>query len=337
MENSSPMTDGRGIQVIELHMMDKSKYYPLALVSGTLIRTTLYPLGLVKTRLQVQNKKTFYNGTWDAFKKISRIEGVRGLYRGYWVNSLLVFPQMSYITVYEGTRQWLQDHSIESTQLKSFLSGGCASVASQTFVVPLDIISQHLMMIGSQHKPYRVPKSDAHRAIKPGHTHLNTLNIEISNSSSRLGTSYKIMKAIYTKYGLRGFYKGYFISLSVYTPHSALWWLLYDKYSGLVAKMSPDWVPRLVLQCIAAPLAGCTATIITNPLDVSRTRVQVSGTGTLFTTLAELWKYEGIKMFTKAFTARMTQSTIFSFSIILGYETIKRWSLLEEHKVNVRW
>ena len=49
----------------------------------------------------------------------------------------------------------------------------------------------------------------------------------------RIGGSYKIAQAVYSKYGLRGFYKGYFISLSVYAPHSALWWLFYDRYSGM--------------------------------------------------------------------------------------------------------
>ena len=85
----------RSIQVIELHMMDKTKYYPLALLSGATIRTALYPLSLVKTRLQVQNKKTMYNGTWNAFKKITHLEGFQGLYRGYLVSSLLIVPQVS--------------------------------------------------------------------------------------------------------------------------------------------------------------------------------------------------------------------------------------------------
>lgn len=94
--NSSPSkTTDRSIKVIELHMMDKTKYYPLALVSGATIRTALYPLTVVKTRLQVQNKRTLYNGTWDAFKKITRMEGFQGLYRGYLVSSLLIFPQVS--------------------------------------------------------------------------------------------------------------------------------------------------------------------------------------------------------------------------------------------------
>ena len=90
---------------------------------------------------------------------------------------------MSYITVYEGTRQWLHDHSIESTIIKSFIAGGCASVASQSFVVPLDIITQHLMLLGA-HSPMK-KVADSH-TVKPGHMHLNTLNIQISNSGSRL-------------------------------------------------------------------------------------------------------------------------------------------------------
>lgn len=88
-------TSDRSIQVIELHMMDQTKYYPLALLSGTTIRTVLYPVSLVKTRLQIQNKKTLYNGTWDAFKKISHLEGIQGLYRGYLVSCLFIVPQVN--------------------------------------------------------------------------------------------------------------------------------------------------------------------------------------------------------------------------------------------------
>ena len=95
MAESSDMTDASSIQVIELNMMDKRKYYPLALLSGACIRTCLYPLSLVKTRLQVQNRRTMYNGTLDAFRKIFKMEGMTGLYRGYWVNSMLIVPQVS--------------------------------------------------------------------------------------------------------------------------------------------------------------------------------------------------------------------------------------------------
>lgn len=42
-------------------------------------------------------------------------------------------------------------------------------------------------------------------------------------------------------------------------------------------------------------------------------------------------------MFTKGLSARLVQSIMFSFSIILGYETIKRVSVKEEYKHHVKW
>lgn len=74
------------IQVIELKMMDKRKYYPLTLASGITIRSMLYPFMLIKTRLQIQKGHTVYRGTFDAFLKISVNEGRAGLYRGFWVS-----------------------------------------------------------------------------------------------------------------------------------------------------------------------------------------------------------------------------------------------------------
>jgi len=82
---------------------------------------------------------------------------------------------MAYITVYEGSRQWLHNHNVESRKLKSFIAGGCASTASQVFVVPLDIVTQHMMLLGNT-------KTEGH-PIKPGRTHLNTLNIDTASGS----------------------------------------------------------------------------------------------------------------------------------------------------------
>lgn len=86
---------------------------------------------------------------------------------------------MAYITAYEKSRQWLHDNSIESTQVKSFISGGCASIASQTFVVPIDIVTQHLMILGRRKN---IEKPQSH-AGKPASSHLNPLNLEMNAMS----------------------------------------------------------------------------------------------------------------------------------------------------------
>lgn len=210
------------IQVIELHMMNKKKYYPLTLISGFTIRSTLYPFSLIKTRIQVQKKKALYTGTFDAFSKISRSEGFRGLYKGFWVSNMLIVSQMTYITTYENVRRYLADHTqLTNNKVRSFIAGGCASISAQTFVVPIDIISQHLMMLG-RGSSSQEPKTAA----------LDPLKISRDKLKTRLGATKEIVQAVYRQHGVRGFYKGYISSLCVYAPNSALWWFFYDIYCG---------------------------------------------------------------------------------------------------------
>jgi len=45
--------------------------------------------------------------------------------------------------------------------------------------------------------------------------------------------------------------------------------------TGMLSGICPVWVPRLCLQCIAAPLGGASATVLTTPLDAIRARIQV--------------------------------------------------------------
>jgi solute carrier family 25 protein 44 len=125
-------------------------------------------------------------------------------------------------------------------------------------------------------------------------------------------------------------------SLVTYAPSSAMWWCFYDIYCGVLSNVSPIWVPRLVLQCVAAPLSGATTSLLTTPLDAIRARIQVENTQ-FFDTARALWREEHLGIFAKGLSARLVQSLSFSFFIILGYETIKRWSLLEEYKDAVRW
>ena len=54
-------------------------------------------------------------------------------------------------------------------------------------------------------------------------------------------------------------------------------------------------------------------------------------------TTKTLWSEEKFGMFTKGLSARLVQSILFSFLTILSYESLKRWSLLEEYKGLVRW
>lgn len=220
------------IQVIELHMMDKRKYLPLTVVSGCIVRGLLYPFGLVKTRLQVQRSRTVYHGTFDAFLKITKSEGVRGLYRGFLVSNLFVFPQVVYIGTYETVRQVLAENTpAQDQRLRSFVAGGCASLASQTLVVPIDIVTQHLQMWGQGHSRLDVGVSKSSVPVNSKALHTNA-QIKPSTVTPADGSFAAVVSAVYRQGQLRGFFKGYVASIWVYAPNSALWWFFYDIYCG---------------------------------------------------------------------------------------------------------
>jgi solute carrier family 25 protein 44 len=97
-------------------------------------------------------------------------------------------------------------------------------------------------------------------------------------------------------------------------------------------------LPLLLIQCVAGPLSSLTSTILTNPLDVCRTRIQVEqNRRKVIHIMRELWQEERFRIFTKGLTARLSHSCIYSLFIIFGYETVKRISLKEEYQGQVRW
>lgn len=64
---------------------------------------------------------------------------------------------------------------------------------------------------------------------------------------------------------------------------------------------------------------------------------QVQRAGNFAHTFKILWTEEQFGIFTKGLSPRLFQSVIFSFTIILGYESVKRFSVSEEYKKEVKW
>ncbi|XP_072946712.1 solute carrier family 25 member 44 [Epargyreus clarus] len=312
---------------IEWGMMDKSKFYPLYTLSSFTVRCALYPLTLVKTQIQVQRKKEVYTGVVDAIRKIYRNEGVTGLYRGFWLSSFQIISGVFYISTYEGVRHELGKYEI-NPRMKSFIGGGCASIVGQTVIVPFDVLSQHLMVLG-------LARSTAHGSKNPK---INPLGLDLDKRLSKAALAREVAVRVYRLHGARGYYRGYGASLAAYVPNSALWWALYTAYQDELLKISPSWVSHLLIQCVAGTLGGFTTTVLTNPLDIVRARLQVEGVGSMREVFKELWREEGlIGLYKKGLSARLAQSACFSFCIILGYESIKRVAVSDEYRPRVRW
>ncbi|KAK9728259.1 Mitochondrial carrier protein [Popillia japonica] len=237
------------IKNIEWDMMDKSKFFPLSMLSSFTVRCALYPLSLIKTRLQIQKHNVVYTGMFDAYGKILRYEGFSGLYKGFWVSSVQIVSGVFYISTYEGVRHILAQRNVDS-KVRALVAGGIASMVGQTIIVPFDVLSQHLMMMGIDGK-----------GDKPS---LNLLGIR-DTGQGKFKITLELIRQIFKIDGFGGFYRGYVASLAAYVPNSALWWAFYHLYQDELYAILPVWVSHLLIQSIAGTLGGFTTTIITNP------------------------------------------------------------------------
>ncbi|XP_065516204.1 solute carrier family 25 member 44 isoform X1 [Lathamus discolor] len=208
------MEDKRNIPIIEWEHLDKRKFYVLGICMTMMIRVSVYPFTLIRTRLQVQKGKSLYKGTFDAFGKILRTEGTAGLYRGFLVNTFTLISGQCYVTTYELTRKYVSRYT-NNNAVKSLVAGGSASLVAQSITVPIDVVSQHLMM---------QRKGESMGRFKVRHQDGKGLLV--------FGQTKDIIGQIFKADGFRGFYRGYVASLLTYIPNSAVWWPFYHFYAG---------------------------------------------------------------------------------------------------------
>lgn len=232
--------------------LDKRKYYIFGPACMFGVRLIIFPPILIKTRLQVQNQAAVYNGTFDAFKKIFKAEGIRGFYKGFLTSNLTILSGQIYITTFEIVRNSLPNISQSS---KSLVSGFCASLAGQLITVPIDVISQKQMMEGQKS---HLQKSITNPKTKPSYK-----------------SAWSVTLDIYRTNGVRGFYKGFLVSLMTYAPSSAIWWTSYYNFTQFWSKTFPSETPILAIQGLSGPCASIVAALCTNPIDTVRTRLQV--------------------------------------------------------------
>ncbi|GCB85615.1 hypothetical protein scyTo_0026339 [Scyliorhinus torazame] len=208
------MEDKRKIPIIEWEDLDKRKFYMFGVFMTMAIRVSVYPFTLIRTRLQVQKGKSLYSGTFDAFAKILRAESIPGLYRGFLVNTFTLISGQCYVTTYELTRKYVAQYN-DSNMVKSVIAGGSASLVAQSITVPIDIVSQHLMVQGQDMGRFKELPREAAGKQQPV-----------------MGRTKDVMVQIFHLDGLKGFYRGYAASLLTYIPNSALWWPFYHLYTG---------------------------------------------------------------------------------------------------------
>jgi solute carrier family 25 protein 44 len=283
----------------------------------------LYPADLLTTRLQ-NDRQTKQTGIRLAplFMNIVRTEGVAGLYRGFGTFAVGSFPgQISYFMAYEyfneKIRSALPRSSIYSHELlANAMAGVCAEAVSVFSYLPTDVVAQRLQV----ERKY------------------NFLPLKFQNRDP-----FSIVKSIYRDEGLGGFFRGLYPYLIVYGPGSAIWWMAYEWTKRILDPVLPsapcstksvqDHLKKATSHLLCGSLAGIASVMITNPLDVARTRLQLMEfrnsrekefiRGGFVGVLRETYKNEGLAGLYKGARPRILIRIPGSALAFLGYEYLK--------------
>ncbi|KAK6197344.1 mitochondrial aspartate/glutamate carrier protein Aralar/Citrin [Scheffersomyces amazonensis] len=224
----------------------------LGSIAGCIGATVVYPIDLVKTRMQAQKHKSYYNNSFDCFKKIIAKEGFKGLYSGLAAQLVGVAPEKAIkLTVNDLVRKIGTDEKTGKISMRWEIAAGSSAGACQViFTNPLEIVKIRLQMQGNVKKLGEIP-----------HKHLSATSI---------------IKQL----GLKGLYKGASACLLRDVPFSAIYFPTYANLKKYMFGFDPnDTSSKKKLSTwqllVSGALAGAPSAFFTTPADVIKTRLQV--------------------------------------------------------------
>ncbi|GAB2300094.1 hypothetical protein Dimus_034134 [Dionaea muscipula] len=320
MNSASGRAQSFGQTEINWDKLDKTKFYVVGAGLFTGVTVALYPVSVVKTRLQVASKDVAERNAFSVARGILRNDGIPGLYRGFGTVITGAIPaRIIFLTALETTKVAAFKvvepfHLSETSQaaVANGIAGMLASLSAQAVFVPVDVVSQKLMVQGYS-----------------GYTTYN----------GGLDVIRKVVKSD----GIRGLYRGFGLSVMTYSPSSAVWWASYGSsqrlFWGLLGHGTEheDYTPSqwkiASVQGVGGVAAGATASLITTPLDTIKTRLQVMGNEKrhgAVQVVKSLIKDEGWQGLYRGLGPRFFSMSAWGTSMILAYEYLKRLCAIKE-------
>ncbi|KAG9061342.1 mitochondrial aspartate-glutamate transporter agc1 [Linnemannia hyalina] len=288
-----------------IHEILKGSYaFLLGSISGAVGATVVYPIDLVKTRMQNQRSKVvgelLYKNSIDCFQKVLKNEGVLGLYRGLGPQLVGVAPEKAIkLTMNDLVRRHLTDRNGNITFVGELIAGGVAGGSQVVFTNPLEIVKIRLQIAGEAAKSLDVgPRPSAMTIVR-------TL-------------------------GIVGLYKGASACLLRDIPFSAIYFPVYAHLKKDLYGEGPDHRLTIGQLLISGAVAGMPAAYFTTPADVIKTRLQVEAkkgqstyTG-IMDAARKIYAEEGLRAFFKGGPARVFRSSPQFGTTLMVYEVLQR-------------
>lgn len=179
-----------------------TNHFVSAVTAGMASSIAVNPIWVVKTRLMIQtgkadkgdqfgNKRTYYKGTWDAFRTMYKEEGAGVFYSGLTPSLFGLVHVGIHFPVYEKLKHILDCNRAETSPYRLILASTISKMTASTITYPHEILRTRLQM-------------------------------QAVTTSTADATMSLVVSSIYRRDGLRGFYAGYGINLLRTLPASAV-------------------------------------------------------------------------------------------------------------------
>jgi solute carrier family 25, member 44 len=360
-DNHSSNVNRRAVVWADLNL---SRFALTGAVAASAADAALYPLEVVKTRLQASGEvlasrghdRGFESGLLECVRRTWRLEGLRGFTRGFGAQAAAAVPmQFLSFGTYEFAKHALhteilklrgrgrrrhddaEDSGVDAEDAElftereelavDFMAGAAGEVASGIVWVPTDIVTQKLQVQG--------PNTSAHR----------------------YSGGWDCLTRILADEGIAGLYRGLGPTLATYVPSTAVQFASYQYFRrrlyGMPGLRESDEESHPI-NIAAGAAAGALAACVANPIDVVKTRVQTHEHGEMphffrlvgmvprhvYPTVRPKYhstvqglrlivREEGLRGLTRGMSARILTMAPYSALTFGIYEVIKLMSLSE--------
>jgi solute carrier family 25 aspartate/glutamate transporter 12/13 len=221
-------------------------------VAGVFGTTCIYPLDMVKTRLQTG--KSMYSGPLTTIRSILQHEGVRGFYKGLVPNLVGVTPEKAIkLAANDVFREMLESENGSMSLVSEMAAGAGAGLCQVIATNPMEITKIRMQMQA-------------------------TLPVE------QRQTTMQVVNGL----GIRGLYQGSLSTLSRDIPFSLIFFPAYANIKKYFADdKGNNSIGSLLL---SGGIAGATGSFFATPADVIKTRLQLVGGKERYGNMANCFK-----------------------------------------------
>ncbi|KAF6780272.1 hypothetical protein AHF37_00511 [Paragonimus kellicotti] len=225
-------------------------------IAGIVGVTCVFPIDLVKTRLQNQQEGSrLYKSFLDCARKTYTAEGFFGMYRGSGVNLLLITPEKAIKLVgNDYFRYQMKPEGKPLTPLREMLAGAGAGTCQIIVTTPMELL--------------KIQLQDA------GRTASTTLEANGAAAASRISAT-QIAIQLVRERGIFGLYRGMAATFLRDVSFSMIYFPLFANFNALGPRRAPGSIEAVFYWSFASGfLAGTIAAFSVTPFDVVKTRIQ---------------------------------------------------------------